>query len=411
MLTKSIYSLHDFLIKKNVIKSVERATIFYDEPQVHHFAAILNIPDTYPYKEQLGETGASGISFDNPKEAIMKCMYESIERYSLLFWDGVITKVKIKDLHPAFIESNTSLHPDNIVGTVISENIQTGKSTSVPAQSIYLTYSNKLNEPFLSTLITTGTAGGYSSKSALTRALLEVIERDSFMTRYLLKIWPKRINSETIEDQQIQSIFVYLKRYNLTPYIFDSTNDLGIPTFYRILVDQTGIGPAISSGLSAQLTPIKAIKNAVLESFITRWWIRKELLLNKVRSKNSLVPKKILTVRDRAFYWSPTKMLSQLTPLLSQPAVSLHDNTYLEIPSSQLAKYLIDRGFTIFKKDITNNIFQSLDYIIIRAVVPEMQPLYLKETQPIYRKKRLKQVANFFGVTKTILNTLPHPFL
>lgn len=407
---KEFIYLYQFLIDHKIIKSVEKATIFYDEPRVHHYAALLNIPDTFYFKDYLGEVGSSGISFNNPMDAILKCIYEAIERYSLIFWKERIKRIEARKLESPFL-LNHYFKPTSKskIGVVTARNLNTNKLVSIPAQSVYVTY-HKPEEPFLSTLVTTGAAGDYDIETATNRALYEIVERDSFMTRFLIKKWPNKIDLSSINNSRIQTLVEYLHRYNLNTYLFDTTNDIDIPTFFCILADKTGIGPAISTGLCANIDPFIAIQSAILESLITRWWIRKEIVMNKVKSKPFTYPTSIQTVRDRAFYWSRPQAFKLLKPLFTQPYTLFDKKKYLK-NNRHITDHLFSLGYTIYIKNVTNSVFKDTKYKIIKVVVPEMQSLYMNETKPIIQKQRLKKVSRYFGINNYELNKLPHPFL
>ncbi len=101
----------------------------------------------------------------------------------------------------------------------------------------------------LSVPISTGAAAGGCLASALVRGIYEVIERDAFMISYLNKLENDKVDLEKIPDARITTLLSILNRYRIEGHIMDITSDLGVPTFVTILVDRTGIGPAIHCGL------------------------------------------------------------------------------------------------------------------------------------------------------------------
>jgi hypothetical protein len=76
----------------------------------------------------------------------------------------------------------------------------------------------------------------------------------------------KRQLPRVILKDELKEIEKYFGRYNLELIILDSSTNLEIPSFICLNIDKTGIGPAVSVGLNADLDPKKGIYGAYKES-------------------------------------------------------------------------------------------------------------------------------------------------
>lgn len=135
--------------------------------------------------------------------------------------------------------------------------------------------------------ISTGAAGGGSLTAALTRGIFEIVERDSFVIAYLNKIRFPKVSLDSVKDEYVQFLLEMLKRYRLAIHVIDITNDLKIPCFLSIIVNKTGIGPAVSTGLKCHLDPIEAITGSIEEAFNVRTWTRQNYEDNPKKEKKT----------------------------------------------------------------------------------------------------------------------------
>ncbi len=177
-------------------------------------------------------------------------------------------------------------------------------------------------EPILGPLISTGAAGGFSHEETLLNGIYEIVERDAFMTTYLNKIAVQKVDIRSLQNSTIQKTIASCFRYKLDPYVFNITNDLGIPSFMTILIDRTGIGPAVSVGLKSGLNSVGTIIGSLTEALQIRISIRNRLLQDRRKRKIT----EVKTIDDRAYMWSSTKMIHHLNYLLLLPATEQQNN-------------------------------------------------------------------------------------
>jgi len=412
----------------SIIAFVSKLSSYNDEPKLYQYSSYVK-DGSNSMKEE--ESTASGISFKR-KNAVIKLLGEAIERYSLT------TNNNVNLIYKNFNELNSDgkflINPQNISqlddGIASRDILSTklhwmkGKSLMsnneilVPAQLIYVPYTYSNSEPYLQIPISTGAAAGTSLVSAIYRGICEVIERDSFMIHYLNKIHSPLIDMQDLakKDKDINKIMAILNRYKLELFILDITTDLGMPSFTAIILDKTGLGPAVSVGLKSGFNIKQNIIGAIEESLMTRSWIRDKFIYMEPNYKREKI---IRTIEDRAHFWFNIRSIKYLDFWLKNNNVKkINKNSLKQFKNEYqfTTKLLKDKKIEAIYIDITNKKIKKYNFVVVKVIIPQLQPLYLDERYPYLKNKRLYEVPVEMGVfkkAKTIsqLNKIPHPFL
>src|SRR3989344_3670230 len=233
--------------KMRTVQFVEDNTGFlFDEPRIFSYTAKLNLNSpffTASKKIIIQNPTASGMSFTSRKVALLKCLMEIIERACLISSDTIFIQSTFRKfaqkgipvLNPHLYlnrinTDNISIHW--IQGRELTEN----RNCMVPAQLFYLRFPSKNSEPVMTTSISTGAACGLTHETTLLRAIYEVVERDSFMSIYLCKIKPPKVNPSSL--RKIRDLIEKFNQYNLELKIFNITTDFQIPCFMSLVIDK-----------------------------------------------------------------------------------------------------------------------------------------------------------------------------
>lgn len=403
-------ALH-FLNENKLLVSIEKVIPFYDDPQIIQFESTLNntaLNNSYhTFSEHIH---ASGYSFSSKPLALAKCFGESLERLSS--YTFLKKKIIMKNLPQsliAFLLNQNELQKfSGNIGYTYGFDVHNNKTVLIPAQLAYVTYHKFYTEAKITESNTNGAAGGFTHEEVLLSAIYEVVERDAFMTMYLGSFTPPLINVQLLKSRKIEKILNICKRYHLEPFIFNITNDLGIPTFMTILIDRTGYGPAVSVGLKTGRTSEELIIRSIEEAFVSRQWIRKEMLYGE--KSDELAANSILS---RGLYWSSLTRLKHLEYLLSQKPQTLLVQKMKGSISEELLQVLDifkKKQIQIYYVDISLPSYKNLGYKVYKVIIPSLQPLYLYEKNKVINITRLKNVSNYYKQEQTI-NTIPHPLL
>ncbi len=416
---KTIKLFLEVLESHKLINTIHRVGFFHDEPKINRFVIGLNYPKDLSdgIKPDEGIT-STGSSFDSPYDALLLSLYEAVERLSVYCFrkKSIIfsTRHNLKEKSIDLSSYNDDVTIDYFkLGWIKAKNVINNSNYLVPAHFVYLNFSNTYKESPITTLITTGAAGGFTHEETLLRGIYEIVERDAFMTIYLNKISVPRISIKNIPNQKLQSIIRYLKRYNLELYVLDITNDLQIPSFASVIIDRTGLGPAVTIGLKSGFHIVDAIIGCIKEALSTRTWIRYRIYQDK-KHNLTIDPKQIRSLDQRGVYWFPKSMLPKIEFMIKSSPQPLRwplSHTYNKGELDHVVNMLNHKKFDIYFVDITPKIFAHLNYKIYKVIIPKMQPVYLNEKRKEFRIDRLRKVAKYFGKNKYYLNLVPHPFL
>ncbi len=430
-ISSTIRDLVDALSNKKIIKTVTKTNRrYHDEPYFIKYSVRLS--DTILLSDADKSVGKiAGGSDLEPERALMKALGEAIERYCL----GIYREKN-------FLRSSRAQIGDeaidlNLFATLANKQrklaefqrwrfndgsiFQWDKCFSlidkrpifIPAQLIYVPYKYIPKEPIIQLPISTGAAAGCSLEEALYRGICEVVERDAFMITYLNKISPPIIDLASSQDSRLKKILTLFERYNLGLYVLDITTDIGLPTVLVIVIDRTGIGPAVSVGTKTSLNILEAIIGAIYETQKTRLWIRGEMdkgyNLEDIKSRAD----KIKNFIDRGLFWSPLEMIKKIEFLFHGPQKKISNMEFSDLSLDYQTNYqkilslFIKKEIPLYVKDLTIKEVDALGFKVVKVIIPQFHPLYLWEQFRYLEGKRLHQSSS----SKGNFNNIPHPFL
>src|SRR5690606_29756504 len=111
-------------------------------------------------------------------------------------------------------------------------------------------------EPVLMPLNSSGAATHRTRGAAEYRAMLEMIERDAAMIHWHQGIIPKRLPLKSLvtSNKIAQSIVTMLDRYALVAHFLVLSTYFPVMVVQTILIDRTGLGPAVLCDSAAGTT-------------------------------------------------------------------------------------------------------------------------------------------------------------
>ncbi|MEK7472966.1 MAG: YcaO-like family protein [Patescibacteria group bacterium] len=418
-----------------LIKKIKRVRQYYDEPKFWYYSADLN--DLFLKNDgRHFHSKSSGASLHSQKEALLKSLCESTERYCNFFFkkESTFTTKSINHMNCNFIDprsisafSKNQLKKDEFKKFRIDNNsvfrwtdcisLLVDKQYLIPSQFIYLSYPYLKNEPSIYSAISTGVAGGANISAAIVRGICEVVERDSFMIFYLNKITPSKINLRNIDNPEIRKLQLILDRYKFEVVVLDITTDIKIPTIASIIINRSGIGKAVSVGLKCDFDIIKAISGSIEEALHTRSWLRSSFE-DEPMKVNIQDLQKSSDIKLRGFLWYGTEAIKNINFWIENANIKDINYSSNLMKSGEKLKTLIEifknKKYDLYYKDITIEKFKKLNYHIVKVIIPKMQPIYLNEKYPLLGGDRLYSIPEKLGFKRKLelnLNKFPHPFL
>lgn len=289
------------------------------------------------------------------------------------------------------------------------KNIYSGDEVLIPSQLIYCPYIFK-KEKTISFPVSTGAALGLSQEEAIYRGLCEVVERDAYMTTYLLRRHPLLIEFKNT-TRLIRNIIVKFFKYRLNMKCFLIASDIDIPTVMTVITDSGNYSPPISIGLKTDWNLENAIIGSLEEAFQIRMWIRSSMLTDNFEG-HSYTDKVVL---NRAKFWIKHENLPLLDFILKTPNKKIVDkkdllkykNVTYNGRLSMIKRLLEKMNHDAYFKKTTYGPLKNMGIVVVKCIIPGLHPMHLDEDYPYLGGERLRKLrVKFLGE----LNTTPHPF-
>lgn len=350
-------------------------------------------------------SGGLGISFDKRK-AFLSCLSESIERYSvsyfnedksiLTYWKNLPKRMRINNFYlykKAQYEKLPFSNPkkEKIYWTKIKD-VNSKEEKYWPASLIFQPFRYKS----VAETTSTGLACNRSLKKAILNGTLEILERDAIMLNYLQRLNPVEIDYHTINDSNKKFIIKIIKDYKLK--IYRLYNELNIPVYLTIV--WKGNKKAIYGiGASANISSEKAISKALTEALFSAFYSKKIMFLRKNKKEQ------IKSLYEHFLYYQKenfSKLLFYSDIVNYNPEKLSVKEFWSRIKKSKNKVYFID---------VTTEDLKRTGNKIVRVVMPGMVDLNKN-----YKYLRL-DARRFWDFPKKLklnynrhLSTLPHPF-
>lgn len=412
-----------------------------DYPKLFQFFELAPLKDSAVSDGHGTNYSGFGGSFDR-EVAMSKAVGEALERYFLCTYKrdalrvssyaDLARRVNTLDIRQfdLFLDWQKKRFPrlsfdeKSMLRWVRGREFLTGKSIYLPAQMVFWTYdhapSGQEPEKMLMLQTTSGSAGHFTRDEAALAALLEAIQRDAFLIYWLNSLSPKIIDIDTVEDQQIRNFVAELLRFNLEPIFLNTTSDFAIPMATCVVIDKSDPeNPIFSIGSSAGFT----LEDTLMSSGIEAVAVQQFVSLNE----QHVLPEKYQPFTDvklgrseRLFSWRGKKMAERFKFFISGKKQSsqefIGNAPEIDTVQKQLAHVVAEcaakgEGYEIYTYEVKNKILDTLGYHVVRAIVPELVPLYLVESTAPLKARRLHQVPPKIGYTTAKeFNRWPHPF-
>lgn len=280
-------------------------------------------------------------------------------------------------------------------------------------------------EPVIRLAISTGAAVGTTIDEAIYRGILEVVERDAYMITYVNKISPPQIDQNTLDWSDFAEIKQKFERTNLDLRIFRLPTDIPCHAIMAVILPRDGGLPRFTLGFKAELDLKKAVLGAVTEALKDRIGTRNSLRTIDISKLPDISEKDKIGQFERVYLWHITPgMADNIKFIWSGSTISLEDipPVFPDFPTFSektefLMKYFHKTNMTVA---FIENTTEPLRRLIrkegrglhsVFVVIPEMQPMHLREWLPYLWGKRMHEVPLALGYTPLeIPNPFPQPF-
>jgi ribosomal protein S12 methylthiotransferase accessory factor len=367
-----------------VVHRVDAGMVAYDHPRLATVYA--QVCDTVPVLGAISSARAGGMAAD-PGHARRAAIGEAIERYSASY-------IPTSRLRTAPVEQLTDrpvAAPDWLVrgdphGPVrwVPGHRLNPRGPAEPAwvavSRAFLSGADEVGQVAIPT--STGLACHPDPWQALRAGLLEVVERDAFMTSWLTRSvatpvhsarrWRGAAGNELRFDRAVEC-------YQL--YLLDSP--LHVPVALGVAYGGEG-QPPVALGAAASLDPVEAGRKALIEAHQTFAWASHMLAQGQAAPAD---PAQIDDLDEHvAYYLDPVRLsafdflretrAAPVTIDLDRPAPAIAP----ERACRQLVEHAAAAGYDCFAVDVTAPEVRAAGLWVIRAVIPELYPLLVGTT-------------------------------
>lgn len=410
---------------------------FPDEPALFYFNVINNFKEgTFITDSHNGK----GSHFSDLSKAIWPAIGEAVDRHMFVeyspkknYVDSSFKNIKNEAINIYALaglskEERGRKHPNFPQGLTFDESTQfrwvRGYSLTqkrklwVPLQLVTRKGHTDFKEPVLRSITTSGIAVHRTEREAILNSALEVLERDAFMITWINRLAPQRISLQSIHDETLRKTFDRFKRYNLDLHLLYMPTDFPIHAICAVVIDKTGVGPAVAIGASAHFDIVEAISKAMREAIAVRTSLRSWRESSKIKNeKIDLENISRFGKKERMFYWYDLKKIDDIQFILRGHQMPLENLP--KYPATHTTKeklrYLTsafkERGVEFSYVSIDDERLRKLKLHCVWTIAPELQPLYLFEGLPYRSGARLKTVPLACGFQYLDSpHTAVHPF-
>jgi ribosomal protein S12 methylthiotransferase accessory factor len=287
----------------------------------------------------------------------------------------------------------------------------------LPAPLAYLTQPGDQPQDLLCASTSSGFAAGPDLEWALRNAVLEMLEREAFMTTWLNRLAVPEIDYSASGGiaGEIRNTF---QRWGTEVRAFNLATDMPVSAVMAVALDQTAAGPAAVIGLGCELDAERALRRALFEICQMHEGSRKMCGQGVADGLNTYSD--VSTLEHHAAYFFRRDHLHELDFLL-KPARKVRVE---ELPSSAgqsvqqdlevLHRGLNRAGCRLFFRDLTTPDVFPYPIRVVRALITGIQPIHFGHGLERLGGRRLYELPWKAGFTERptseiSLNACPHP--
>lgn len=367
-----------------------------------------------------------GYSFE---EATNIAMLEALERYASLYYT-----YENKEIYGTYLELPQAIHPSKFILPSSSKNnyilytdnlsiywteaesLKNSENVLIPEQLSVFGDSFFRDEEKQNRFIydsSNGVALGASFEEACFYGLLELIERDNFLTTWYGSIPVKEvdINSLGLKNTTLKIINTAQDEgWNIK--VYDISMEMGVPSFWSLITTSKETSNMFSyTAAGSNPDPSKAAETALLEALVGI-----TIHENKNTEVGTEAPSQVLKMEDHVDYYSTSNHKEAFDFLKSSSITNLTENNYIN--RTALKPYLKELITKVLKEyediyivNLTSKDMENLGIFVVKVVVPGMLPITFGMQNERVSLDRINKERGRRGLEKIEeVNVYPHPF-
>jgi ribosomal protein S12 methylthiotransferase accessory factor len=257
---------------------------------------------------------------------------------------------------------------------VLGSWLNDAKTVWLPALFVFLSIELHREQ-----LIAQGTSNGLAASSskddAALRAILELVERDAFMSAWLTASPTQRIQLDDTLDPLLGTVLEGIEVLGATVEVYRLPASVIGTTVLCLALGDGDQYPGVTFGLGCDLDPRAALRQAVLELGQTGPYLRRMMRSGVLKPADD--PTGVCEMLDHAAYYFPKDRSSAFDRLRSQEIISLRElNSVPKRSLEDCAAALDEAGVRVALVDVTSADVATGPFSVMRAVSPDLQPIW-----------------------------------
>ncbi|QPA32501.1 TOMM precursor leader peptide-binding protein [Thermaerobacillus caldiproteolyticus] len=272
-----------------------------------------------------------------------------------------------------------------------------------------------------------GCALGGSLEEAIFHAILEVVERDSFLMTWYARLPLPRLDLSSANDKELQLMVDRVRAvagYDL--YFFNSTMEHGIPSVWAVAKNRKQEGMNLICAAGAHPDPIRAVKSAIHELAGMMLTLDEKFEANRKKYEKMLHdPFLVQQMEDHGMLYGLPEAEERLQFLLDdhRPLRTFEEEFKRPTKSADLTDDLQDilqkfrrLNLEVIVVDQTTPVIKRNGLYCVKVLIPGMLPMtFGHHLTRVTGLERVLRVPMELGYTKQPLtleqlNPHPHPF-
>ncbi|WP_199426690.1 TOMM precursor leader peptide-binding protein [Thermaerobacillus caldiproteolyticus] len=272
-----------------------------------------------------------------------------------------------------------------------------------------------------------GCALGGSLEEAIFHAILEVVERDSFLMTWYAQLPLPRLDLSSANDKELQLMVDRVRvvaGYDL--YLFNSTMEHGIPSVWAMAKNRKQEGMNLICAAGAHPDPIRAVKSAIHELAGMMLVLDEKLEANREKYEKMLRdPLLVQQMEDHGMLYGLPEAEERLQFLLDdhRPLRTFEEEFKWQTKNTDLTDDLQDilqkfrrLNLEVIVVDQTTPVTKRNGLYCVKVLIPGMLPMtFGHHLTRVTGLERVLRVPMELGYTKQPLtleqlNPHPHPF-
>ncbi|WP_409274892.1 TOMM precursor leader peptide-binding protein [Neobacillus sp. SCS-31] len=272
-----------------------------------------------------------------------------------------------------------------------------------------------------------GCAVGGSLEEAIFHAIMEVVERDSFLLTWYARLPLPRLDLRSANDTELQLMVDRIQEvagYDL--YFYNSTMEHGIPSVWAIAKNKRSHGVNIICAAGANPDPIRAVKSAIFELAGMMFRDDEKLEANREKYERMLQDSfAVRTMEDHGMLYGLREAEERLKFLLDDhgPLRTFAEefkeppaNADLKDDLQDILKRFRNLNMDVIVVDQTSPNIKRNGLFCVKVIIPGMLPMtfghHLTRVKGLERVLTVPMQLGFEDkpLTYEQLNPFPHPF-